>query len=156
MALVRRATAALLHSPLHGLLDRSVLLITVTGRRTGRPYTLPVQYAVEDRVLWVLPGHPERKTWWRNLERSAPVDLELRGRVVHAKAQLFRGTTDPAAVEQGLQAYLRRFPALRRRWGEPDAARVAATVLVRVTPDDPSALARPVGAVGERARGRTG
>ena len=138
---VRRVTTALLRSPLRGLLDRSVLLLTVTGRRSGRTVTLPVQYAVADGVVWVLPGHPERKTWWRNLEQPAPVDLELRGRHVPGKGEALHGERDAGAVREGLSAYLRRFPALARRWrvgaAGPDAALVARTVIVRVVPDGP-------------------
>ena len=36
---------AVLRSPAHGLLSRRVVLITVTGRRSGRTFTFPVQYS---------------------------------------------------------------------------------------------------------------
>ncbi len=36
--------SALLRLPLHGLLSRQVFLLTYTGRRSGRQYTLPVGY----------------------------------------------------------------------------------------------------------------
>jgi len=141
MPLVRRATTVLLRSPLRRVLDGTVLLITVTGRRTGHPYTLPVQYAVGDGVVWLLPGHPERKTWWRNLEQPAPVDLDLAGRLVHGKGEALRGTTEPELVAQGLRAYLRRFPSLGPRWRVgpegPAPDLVASTVIVRVVPDLP-------------------
>lgn len=34
----------LLRSSLHGILSGSTLLITVTGRKSGRIYTIPVNY----------------------------------------------------------------------------------------------------------------
>lgn len=140
----RSVTALLLRSPLSGLLDRAVLLLSVPGRHTGRVYTLPVQYAVADGVVWVLPGHHERKTWWRNLETPAAVELTVRRRTVRGKGEAFLGWAEPDVVAQGLRVYLQRFPALAKRWGVgpdgPDHEVVSATVMVRVVLDDPAAL----------------
>jgi hypothetical protein len=33
-----------LRSPLHGLLSNGMMLLTVTGRKTGKKYTTPVGY----------------------------------------------------------------------------------------------------------------
>ena len=41
----------LLRSPLHGMLDKSTMLITVTGRKSGVPYTTPVNYIRSGEVL---------------------------------------------------------------------------------------------------------
>ena len=46
--------AWLLRSPLHGLLSGNTLLITVTGRKTGRPITTPVNYVRDGDRLWVI------------------------------------------------------------------------------------------------------
>ena len=70
---------AVLSSPLHPLLSRSLALITVTGRRSGRRYTVPVGYRQDgDRVL-INVGWPERKHWWRNLEDPAQVEMRIGG-----------------------------------------------------------------------------
>src|SRR5262249_17743027 len=37
---------ALLRSPVHGLMSKSLMLITFTGRKSGRRYTTPVRYVV--------------------------------------------------------------------------------------------------------------
>ncbi len=34
----------LLRSPLHGLVSGRIMLLTVTGRRSGRPFTVPVSH----------------------------------------------------------------------------------------------------------------
>jgi len=70
----------LLRSPLHGLASGRLALITVTGRRSGREFTFPVDYerkgeTIEIGVMW-----PERKLWWRNLRGGAPVRLVLAGK----------------------------------------------------------------------------
>ncbi|HET6547004.1 MAG TPA: nitroreductase/quinone reductase family protein [Solirubrobacter sp.] len=77
-ALVRRGVAG----------DR-LLLLTYTGRRSGREYTIPVSYVERDGGVLIQPSKPERKRWWRNLRGAgAPVRVVLRGteRTGHAVA----------------------------------------------------------------------
>ena len=107
----------LVRSPFSRLVDRSPMLITVRGRRSGAEYTLPVQYAEADGRIWVMPGHADAKSWWRNLLTESDVNLDLRGRDVHATAQAFSGESAPSVVEEGLVAYFGRFPAVGRRSG---------------------------------------
>ncbi len=107
----------LLRSPFSGLLDGSVMLLTVRGRRTGTEYTLPVQYAEEGGTIWVLPGHHERKRWWRNLLDESSVRLRLRGHEFDAVAQALSGRANPSLAEDALAAYVRRFRAVGRRFG---------------------------------------
>jgi hypothetical protein len=78
---VNPVVRALLASPLHPLLDRRLLVIALTGRRSGRPVVLPVGYRGEAGALWIRVGWPDRKRWWRNLQgEGAPVRVLLRGR----------------------------------------------------------------------------
>ena len=67
----------LLRSPLHGLIDRNLTLITCTGRKSGRQYTTPVNYLREGNTLWILSKR--ERSWWRNLRGGAPVTLLLGG-----------------------------------------------------------------------------
>src|SRR3954454_18607682 len=70
----------LLRSPLHPLVSGRLALITVTGRKSGRSYTIPVAYERSGEVVTIGVGWPERKHWWRNLRGDgAPVTLRLRG-----------------------------------------------------------------------------
>ena len=55
-----------LRSPLHGMLSNGMMLITVTGRKTGKKYTTPVEYFREDGNLWVMTSRD--RTWWKNLK----------------------------------------------------------------------------------------
>jgi len=41
----------LLQSPLHGLVSQGMLLITVTGRKSGKTYTTPVEYRQENQCI---------------------------------------------------------------------------------------------------------
>jgi hypothetical protein len=47
----------------------------VFGRRTGRPYTFPVQNVRQADLLWIISGAGPEKTWWRNLVGGAPVAI---------------------------------------------------------------------------------
>ncbi|HET9477124.1 MAG TPA: nitroreductase/quinone reductase family protein [Dehalococcoidia bacterium] len=67
-----------LRSPLRGFLGAKLLLLTVTGRRTGRTYTTPVGYVRTGDTITVLSR--EGRTWWRNLLQPAPVIVRVRGR----------------------------------------------------------------------------
>ena len=68
----------LLQSPLHGLLGAKFMLITVTGRKTGRTYTTPVNYVREGDTLTVISR--KNRTWWRNLSEAAPVFVRIKGK----------------------------------------------------------------------------
>src|SRR5262245_26793300 len=58
----------ILRSPLHGLMSAAVLLVSYRGRKSGKKYTLPVQYVQDGNNIYIVPGYPEKKTWWHNLE----------------------------------------------------------------------------------------
>ena len=79
MTALNGAIVATLRSPLHIVLDRALMLVTVTGRRSGRRYTIPVGYQMDgDRVV-VLVSRARRKNWWRNYLEARPVEVHLRG-----------------------------------------------------------------------------
>lgn len=139
-----------LRSPLHSMMSGALMLITVRGRRTGRTYTLPVQYSRAGGVIYVIPGNHERKTWWRNLIGGAPVGLRLRGKDAEASAVVFAGERDREEIEEGLRVYLARFPAAARLHGitrnadgtfDEDRLRAAAdgVVMVRIVLVQPTA-----------------
>lgn len=101
-----------LRSPLHTLMSGTLLIITCCGRRTGQEYSLPVQYAQAGNIIYIIPGMPEQKTWWRNLKEAAPVQLTLRGQNLTGNAVVLKPEADPEAILAGFGVYLRRFPAL--------------------------------------------
>jgi len=61
----------LIRSPLHWLASRRLALITYTGRRSGRRYTIPVGYEMVDLRVRITVGSPDRKVWWRSLTGRA-------------------------------------------------------------------------------------
>ena len=74
----------LLRSPFHRLLDGSILLLTYTGRKSGRAFTLPINYRqFGDRLRLI---SRQDKPWWKNVRGGAPVQLWLRGQPVAGTA----------------------------------------------------------------------
>jgi hypothetical protein len=76
-------------------------LITVTGRRSGRRYTIPVGYLETSDGVIVLVNDAPSKTWWRNCLNGGPIELLLRGVRRHGEARAlapgsdeFRGCAD--------------------------------------------------------------
>jgi deazaflavin-dependent oxidoreductase (nitroreductase family) len=142
----------LLRSQVGGALGRTVLLLTVTGRRTGRRYRLPVQYARDGDLLWIVVGDHAGKTWWRNLTTAATVEVRLHGARHHATARVVDGGAEPDLAVDGLRVWSRQFPlAARSMAADDDAGLYAAakrTVLVRVQLDPGSGTELPR-AVGE-------
>jgi len=70
---------AILRSPLHRMLSGSLLLVTYTGRKSGRTYTIPVMYAEAGNDLLVYVGRSSEKVWWRNLKDVASVRVRSEG-----------------------------------------------------------------------------
>ena len=127
----------LLRSPLHRLLSGSLMLLSYQGRRTGRWHSLPCMYARDGQDLYIVPGQPDRKVWWRNLRHPAPVRLRLQGRDLEGTAT---ASSDPEAIAAGLRRYLARYPKAARPLGVrldasgvPKGTVTAARPLVMVT-----------------------
>jgi deazaflavin-dependent oxidoreductase (nitroreductase family) len=122
--------AWVLRSPLHGLLSNGMMLITVKGRKTGKKYTTPVGYYREGDCLWILTSRD--RTWWRNLQGGAQVELLLKRKPLTAFAEL---EVDGKSVEARLCEYLIHVPQAAKPMGirvengradAGDVARVAA------------------------------
>ena len=72
----------------------TVLLLTTTGRSSGKPRTTPLIYAQDgDRYVIVASkgGAPEHPGWYLNLERDPDVELQVKDQVVHARARTAGG-----------------------------------------------------------------
>lgn len=94
-----------LRSPLHGMLSNGMILITVTGCKTGKKYTTPVEYFYENGTLWVMTNR--NRTWWKNLRGGADVSLLLKRKPVPAFAEL---ELDEKLVETHMVEYVHHMP----------------------------------------------
>lgn len=126
-----------LRSPMHGIVSKTVLLITFTGRKSGTTFTTPVSYSqVNDQVRIFTHA-----AWWKNLQEGALVSLRIRGRELQGMAQAVSG--DKLAVACELAAHLKQVPSDARYYdvtfdenGNPRANEVAnaveTVVMIRV------------------------
>ena len=72
----------------------TVLLLTTTGRTSGQKRTIPLIYAKDgDRYVIVASkgGAPEHPGWYRNLEKSPEVEVQVQGEVFRAHARTAKG-----------------------------------------------------------------
>ena len=116
--MLRVGVGLLLRSPLHGLACGRIMLLTVTGCRSGRWFTVPVSYLRYGvNILGFTSGG--WSAWWKNLRGGAPVAARVRGRRISGSAW---AETNGDAVVRGLDAFLTEFPATAGRYGVgPDA-----------------------------------
>ena len=64
-------------------------VVTYTGRRSGRRFSIPVGYRESGDDLTIRVELPDRKSWWRNFTGAGgPIEVLLRGvrRTGHAVA----------------------------------------------------------------------
>jgi deazaflavin-dependent oxidoreductase (nitroreductase family) len=95
----------LLRSPLHGMMSGRLILLTYTGRQSGKQYSHPVGYAqVDENTLMV--GTQNR--WWHNVRGGGQVKVRLRGvdRQAHAEP-----ITDLEGVIEGFRQIATASPA---------------------------------------------
>lgn len=105
----------ILRSPLHVLLSAGLLLFTVTGRRSGRRYTIPVGYQRQGNRVTILVSEAARKQWWRNYLEAGPAELRIRGRDHEGRATVVDAGTEE--FRESAAATLRRMPWLGRTFG---------------------------------------
>ena len=106
--------AWVLRSPLRPLLDGWLLMLRVTGRRTGRQYWIPVGYQRDGDTITVLVSKAPRKQWWRNYRDPGPADVLLRGRTLRGRAHVL--SMESTAFHDAVERTLRRVPGLGRQF----------------------------------------
>jgi deazaflavin-dependent oxidoreductase (nitroreductase family) len=130
----------LLRSPLHNIVGSSFLLITFTGRKSGKVYTVPVQYVTSGNNLLIVSACSH--TWWKNLRGGVAVSIRRNGRNAKATAQVL----EDKASAIGLMDFLKSAPHLVRYFhvnlnvdGKPNEKEVIEAakdkVVVEIQPD---------------------
>ncbi len=97
--------AAILRSPLHGLVSRNLLALSYVGAKSGRRRTLPLSYVEVGGRLYLCT---RSSAWWRNLRAGRAVELRLRGRRVGATPLVVDPRSDEAL--DALRAFLTANP----------------------------------------------
>lgn len=148
MAATNVVVRFLLRSPLHFLLSNTLMLLTYTGRKSGKRYTNPVSYTREGDVVTVFTY----RSWWKNVCGGAPVLVEIKGHQTGGTAEAI--SEEKEAIATSLLAFLRKHPALARGYnvpldadGQPDpeavqqAAHFVVMVRIHLSPPHSGGLA---------------
>ncbi|MBN2502998.1 MAG: nitroreductase family deazaflavin-dependent oxidoreductase [Anaerolineales bacterium] len=126
---VNRTMKFVLRSPLHAMVSKTILLITFTGRKSGKTYTTPVNYSQTGDKVSIFT----HATWWKNLRNDTPVSLRIQGRELQGLPETV--VEDKQAIATGLAAHLRNVPSDARYYevsfdeqGNPNPAEVQKAV----------------------------
>jgi len=109
--MLNKAMTLVLRLPMHGVVSKSVLLISFTGRKSGKAYTTPVSYSHEDDRVTIFT-HAD---WWKNLRIDTPVTLRIRGQDLQGYPEPI--AEDKVAVAAGLAEHLRKVPSDAKYYG---------------------------------------
>jgi deazaflavin-dependent oxidoreductase (nitroreductase family) len=131
----------IINSPLHSILGDSFAVISLTGRKSGRKFSTPINVADLDGELTVVSFR--QRNWWRNLRGGRPALLRHGGRRYPVRGEIVE---EPSEVAAGLARYFARYPAYARYFkvrlgpdGRPDGADLEAAaherVLIRLAPE---------------------
>ena len=106
------AIKPLLKSPLHILASGRIMLITFTGRKSGKIYTTPVEYRRMGDTLLLFTQ--KGREWWHNLD-GAPVTVRVHGQELRGQADI---STNSESVYLGLKSM---YPRASEEWVEHTA-----------------------------------
>lgn len=81
----------LLRTPLAGPARKQLMVLSFTGRKTGRQFSIPVSAHVIDNDLYALTGAP----WKQNFRGGAAAQVVYDGKTTAMRGELIR---DPAVV----------------------------------------------------------
>lgn len=110
---VNIATRVLLHSPAHRILSSTTLVLTLSGRKSGKCYRIPVSYTTADESLICFTSSAW-SDWWKNLRGGVPVMIRVNGRTCRGIATATNEGSEETT--QNLYAFLQRFPTTAKRY----------------------------------------
>jgi deazaflavin-dependent oxidoreductase (nitroreductase family) len=67
-----------------------VLLLTMTGRKTGKKRTKPLAYLMDNDQVVVVASHagtPTHPIWWRNLQHNPHAEIQIKRTLLQVEAR---------------------------------------------------------------------
>ena len=77
--------------------------ITVIGRNTGKPITLPVWLVHKNDTLWLLPVNGSKTQWYQNLLKNPTITIKVGKEERTLNAHVLKTTTTVRGVIQSFQ-----------------------------------------------------
>ena len=113
MRVLVRTPVLLYRLGLGRLIGKRTLLLTTTGRRTGRPRIVPLDYQEEADTFYLIAEQGTHATWYRNLIAQPEVTLQVGGRRM---AGIATPLNDPQEKAHVLKLFVRRSASLAERY----------------------------------------
>lgn len=89
------------------IVGKIVLLLTTTGRKTGKQRVTPVQYEEIDGAYYLGAARGLHADWVRNIQVNPNVKVRVKSRRFHGCAEII---TEPARIADFLEVRLERHP----------------------------------------------
>jgi deazaflavin-dependent oxidoreductase (nitroreductase family) len=87
------------------LTDEDFAYVTTTGRRTGRPHTVEIWFALSNGRMFLLSGGGDRADWVKNIRNDGRIRVRVGSRDVAAVARIVSpGSAEEARARQLLDA----------------------------------------------------
>ena len=79
-----------------GLLNDSIIDITVTGRVSGQPHSIPIWFTLDGNILYLIPVKGSDTEWYKNVRKRPVIQVSARGKTWEANVRLI---TDQAQLD---------------------------------------------------------
>ena len=97
--------------------ELDVCYLTTTGRRSGRPHTIEIWFALREGRAYLLAGDGDTSDWVRNLRADPHVTIRIGGREDPARArEIADPDEDRLARELVFEKYAPRYSGDLREW----------------------------------------
>jgi deazaflavin-dependent oxidoreductase (nitroreductase family) len=82
------------------LADDDFCYLTTIGRRSGRPHTIEIWFALSEHTLYLLSGGRDRADWVKNALNQPEVQVKIRQQVYTGQARLVRDEQEDALARK--------------------------------------------------------
>ncbi len=80
------------------------ITISVTGRNSGRPISIPVWFVLDDEKLYLLPAYGSDTQWYKNVLKNPSIRIDAGGAKAEAKVVLVTAATEVSSVVKKFRA----------------------------------------------------
>src|SRR5215467_6402278 len=89
-----------------GVQNDTLIEITVTGRTTGRPISLPIWFALDSNTLYLIPVKGSDTEWYKNLCKTPTIHVSAHGKTVTASPHVL---TDQTQLDHVLELFREKY-----------------------------------------------
>jgi deazaflavin-dependent oxidoreductase (nitroreductase family) len=93
------------------LIGGVVLLLTTTGRKSGKPRITPLQYERFDGKIYFASAFGKKSDWLRNIMVNPEIEIQVKSERLFGKAEVI---TEPKRIADYLSYRLEKHPLMMR------------------------------------------